>query len=367
MKKSAFVLSMTGFLGGGEIFLIKLASLLHDQVRLSVISPAVPSLREALVQADAEFVELGASGGMALRWQFLRWLWRQRSSIREGGVPIILNGRGAAYLAPLVRMSVGVAPIIIAHTELSMRSLDPKEVLYGIAARFASHVITVGEFVATQHKQRWAGLSVESIRNWIVLGSHGTSRRTQNVTDGEILYAAVLSRLAPRKGVEDVIAVCAEDDGIVLSIYGDGPMREQLVGVHGDSTRLHFNGHVANVSECLQKYSILISGSYSESSPLALAEGIYAGLLCVVSDIPAHRELLGESYPDELFFPPGDRAALKRALAAARVRLSSADGDDARTVVAAAMSRLRERNSPELARQRYLAVLCRECGEGRAA
>lgn len=368
MRKSVFVLSMTSFLGGGEIFLIKLASLLHGQVRLIVVSPPVPSLQDRLVRAGADLVELRARGGMALRWQCLRWLWRRRSSIRQGGVPIILNGRGAAYLAPVVRLITRRSPVIISQTALSMRTRDAKEALYGVAARSARCVVAVSDSVAVQHHQRWPRLAVTAIPNWIDLqsGADDASRPVSSCV-ADMLHVALVARLASGKGVEDVVAACAEEGGIELHVYGDGPMRDQLWEAGREFAWLHVHGHVDDLPRRLPTHSVLISASHSESFSFSVAEGIQAGLLCVVSDIPAHRELLGESYPDELFFPPGDRTALKRALAAARAQLSSSDGEGARVVVAAAMARLRERNSPELARQRYLAVLCRERGEGRAA
>lgn len=367
MSRDLCLLSTTGFLGGGEIFQIRLARLLYGHMRLIVVSAHLPALRDGISQAGADFVELNARGGMALRWQFLRWLWRQRGSMRARGMPIILNGRGAAYLAPWVRALTGKSPFIIAHTELSMHSHDIKETLYGLAARFAGCIIAVSDSVAAQHRRRWPRLRVEAIPNWIDFDTGGACRAVRSTPAGVTLNAAVASRLAPQKGIEDIIAACMGDSQVELHVYGDGPLHERLVKEYGAPAWLHFYGHVDDLPQRLTVHSVLISASSSESFSLAVAEGIHAGLLCVVSDIPAHRELLGDSYPDELFFPPGDRAALKRALAAARVRLFSLDGEEARTVVAAAMARLRERNSPELARQRYLAVLCRECGEGRAA
>lgn len=367
MNRDLCVLSTTRFLGGGEVFQIKLSKLLCGHMHLVVVSPRLPSLRDDLWQSGADFVELSARGSLALRWQFLKWLWRQRDNMRARGTPVVLNGRGAAYLAPLVRALTGKPPFIIAHTELSKRTHDIKEMLYGVAAHFAGCIITVSESVAVQHERRWPRLRIESIPNWVDFGSGVVEGAARPLPAEVMLNAAIVARLAPQKGVEDIVVACAEEGEIELHVYGEGPMRDQLCEAGREFAWLHFHGHVDDLPRRLPTHSVLISGSYSESFSFSVAEGIQAGLLCVVSDIPAHRELLGESYPDELFFPPGDRTALKRALAAARAQLFSLDGEGARAVVAAAMARLRERNSPELARQRYLAVLCGECGEERTA
>lgn len=358
MKNDVYIFNTTKFFGGGELFQIRLAALLRHHIRLVVVSPPVPSLRSGLAESGAGFIELPARSGLALRWAFLRWLWHQRSAIHASRALIVLNGRGAAYLAPFVRLFSGAAPVIIFHTALSMQSVDIKEWLYGQAARFARCVVAVSDSVAAQHNQRWPDLAVMSIPNWIDLCESSLAGASHNFSSvAETLLVVVVARLAEGKGVEDVVAACRDEEGIELHIYGDGPMRDQLHNMSSQSTWLHFCGHVDDLPRRLPTYSILISGSYSESCSYAVAEGIQAGLLCVVTDIPAHKEMLGANYPNELFFPPGDKAALKKALQVARGLLSKDQGDGARRAVSGALGRIATRNSPEAARLRYLAVL----------
>ena len=358
MNRDAIILSTTNFFGGGEIFQIKLAALLQHHIRLVVVSPFLPKLKSGLAESGAGFVGLPAHGGLALRWALLRWLWRQRRVIRANRTLMVLNGRQAAYLAPMVRLLTGGAPVILSQTALSMRAGDIKESLYGIAARFARCVVTVSDAIAAQHIQRWPGLAVKSIPNWMDDMEGSTAVLPQDdLPFAEIIRAAVVARLAPGKGVEDVVAVCAELQGIELHVYGDGPMRDQFDKMGGQFVWLHVHGHVDDLSRRLPAHSILISGSYSESFSYAVAEGIQAGLLCVLTDIPAHRELLGDSYPEGLFFPPGNRAALKHALQTARTLLVNDHGAGAHRAVSAAMARIAMRNAPAVARQRYLAVL----------
>jgi len=358
MNDHVYVFHASDVIGGGTIFLTRVAALLQSHIRLTVVAPPLPTVESGLAEVGAGFVGLPARGGVSLRWAFVRWLWRERHVIRASRILIVLNGRGAAYLAPIVRLLCGVAPVIISHTELSMRSGDLKESLYGMAARFARCVVAVSDSVAMQHHQRWPALAVESIPNWIELQPGDTAGSAGNLSSmtGKI-HAAVVSRLAPRKGVEDVVAACRDEDGIELHIYGDGPMRDQLRNMGSQFAWLHFHGHVDDLSRRLPTHSILISGSYSEACSYSLIEGIQAGLLCVLTDIPAHREILGDDYPDALFFPPGDVPALRQALQVARGFLSSDAGDCARMAVSMALERITTRNSPEAAKPRYLAVL----------
>lgn len=358
MSTDVCILSTANVFGGAEVFQIRLAVLLRGHARFVVVSPFLPALKRGLAESGAEFVGLPAHGWLALRWALLHWLWCQRHAIRASGTCMVLNGRGAAYLAPMVRLLTRGAPIIISHTALSIRPGDLKEGLYGIAARFARCVVAVSDSVAAQHHQRWPHLPVKSIPNWINL-QPGTPVALRPIVShtGATLDVALVARLALQKGIEDVVAACAEEGAVELHIYGDGPMRDQLRDMGRAFPWLHFHGHVDDLPRRLPAHSILISGSYSESFSFAVAEGIHAGLLCVVTDIPAHRELLGVGYPDDLFFSAGDLMAMKRALRAARARLYKDHGEGARSVVSGAQAHIAKHNSPEVARQRYLAVL----------
>lgn len=358
MKDHVYVFHASAVLGGGTIFLTRMAALLRLHVHLTVVAPPLPTIRSQLAEVGADFVGLPACGGMALRWAYVRWLWGRRRLIRTQRARVVLNGRGAAYLAPIVRIVCGAAPIIISHTELSLRPSDFKEILYGVAARFACCVVAVSDSVAMQHHQRWPGLAVESIPNWVEFQPWALGGQIDSLSyaTGKVC-AAVVTRLVERKGVEDLVTACAEDGGIELHLYGDGPKRSEILDKANVFKWLHFHGYVDDLPQRLSAHSILISASHSESFSYAVAEAIQAGLLCVLTDIPAHREMLGAGYPEELFFPPGDRTALKNALQVARVLLTKDQGAGARRVVSAALARISIRNSPEAAKPRYLAVL----------
>lgn len=358
MSKEICIISTGRVFGGAEVFQMKLAALLRGQdIRLVLVSPSLPELKIGLAKLGQEFVDLPVHGWLGLRWALMNWVWRRRKAIRAKNSLVVLNGRGAAYLAPVLRLLTGSAPIVIAQTALSMRSGDLKESLYGMAARFARCVVAVSDSVASQHRQRWPRLVVQSIPNWIDVGESTMEDGNHSLAPmGKALPVAVVARLAPGKGVEDVLAACRDEDGIELHVYGDGPLRDQLRHLASRLPGVYFHGHVDDLSQRLSAHSVLLSGSHSESFSYTVAEGIKAGLLCVVTDIPAHRELLGADYPNQLFFPPGDIAGLKHALRAARGLLASEHGAGARQAVSKALARIATRNAPELARQRYLAV-----------
>ncbi len=67
----------------------------------------------------------------------------------------------------------------------------------------------------------------------------------------------------------------------------------------------------AELSNVLRTADVFVSASLDEGFNMAAAEAIAAGVTCVLSDIPAHRENYRQSAD---LVPPGDSAALREAL-----------------------------------------------------
>jgi glycosyltransferase involved in cell wall biosynthesis len=101
-----------------------------------------------------------------------------------------------------------------------------------------------------------------------------------------------------------------------LVIVGDGELaadlKEQSRSL-GLSARVRFTGEIPaeDVSACLQAADLFVFPSRWESMGLAVLEAMQAGLPVVASDIPAMREVLGDS---ALLVPPEDAGALALAI-----------------------------------------------------
>lgn len=355
MSEWIYVFSPAQFFGGGEMYLIRLASLLNLQQRFNVVSTASPLLQRGLALSNGTFIKLPNSGGVALRISFLVWLVRSRRLLREQAATIVLNGRGAAYFSPAVKVLTGIKPVVIYHTELSTKRYDIKEWICRAALCFAKSTVAVSETVAAQHVKRWPSLKICVISNWIdnSLNSQISAPIERN---GKLFDIAVVGRLEKNKGVLDILASCLKPDSADINFYGDGSLRQNVEEAAAKAPYIKVRGHVEELWQQLSRHSILLSASYSESFSYSVAEGIYAGLLCVVSDIPAHRELLGPAYPDTLYFHPGDQQGLRVALAVARNYLAQTDGSAAE-IIGLAKARMQSRNGPEQARKAYRAVL----------
>ena len=95
-------------------------------------------------------------------------------------------------------------------------------------------------------------------------------------------------------------AVCALRPATTLTIVGDGSQRAQLEAQtheYGVSANVRFVGFQRDVSKYYAHSRALVSLSRHEGMPNVLAEAVVSGLPVVVSDIPEHRNIVGQGYP----------------------------------------------------------------------
>lgn len=132
-------------------------------------------------------------------------------------------------------------------------------------------------------------------------------RRFAGSTRGARDMVCVSSRALKKNSNIDVVlsgfaAAVQEFPALRLVVAGDGPEREHLqqeaAGLP-DAAEVDFRGRLSEfeMAEVLKKSLIFISLTSSDGASLSLLEAMYAGALCIASDIPANREWLrdGES------------------------------------------------------------------------
>lgn len=78
----------------------------------------------------------------------------------------------------------------------------------------------------------------------------------------------------------------------VLLLLGDGPLRNNLMGITKGNENVIFGGSVLNVSEFLHASDVFVSSSMSEGLPNSVLEAVASGLPVILSDIPQHAELI---------------------------------------------------------------------------
>ena len=125
-----------------------------------------------------------------------------------------------------------------------------------------------------------------------------------------------MCRLQKSKNMQTVIRAFSKNSTKEwkLVIMGDGPYRrelEKMVSTYGIEARVIFTGWVRNMSEkhlsYLAKAHLYVTASHFESFSLSVVEAVASGIFPLVSDIPAHRQLLQD---DKCFFMADDYIGL---------------------------------------------------------
>ncbi len=130
----------------------------------------------------------------------------------------------------------------------------------------------------------------------------------------------LMGRIQETKGMQDVLKVLTPEllGDWKVRIVGDGPFRKELEKIatdNGINNNVFFYGWLEARSkeqlEILASSSIFVSGSYFENSPITLLEAYSSGCNVVVSDIKAHKELMGDK---AVYFDVSDAETIKHAI-----------------------------------------------------
>lgn len=100
-----------------------------------------------------------------------------------------------------------------------------------------------------------------------------------------------------------------EIDMVRLIFIGNGPLKNKCLDLAADTAGIQIMGSVENVTDWLQASDVLVSASLTEAMPNSVLEGMSCGLPVILSDIPAHREILSKNPLAGFFFPPRDVVA----------------------------------------------------------
>lgn len=130
-------------------------------------------------------------------------------------------------------------------------------------------------------------------------------------------------RLALGKGLAHLIEafglVAHDFPEAMVVLVGDGPVRAELerqvnqVGLHPSKVKFVGRVNPKEVCDWLKIADIFTLVSFSEGFACALAEAMSAGLPCVVSDIPANRQLI-DNGKHGFLTPVGDAEAISGAI-----------------------------------------------------
>jgi glycosyltransferase involved in cell wall biosynthesis len=195
-----------------------------------------------------------------------------------------------------------------------------------IAARACDLIISVSE----DHRQKGIqeGVApadkIATVLNGIETDRFGRTstsdaRRMLGLETSEVLIG-VASRLAPKKGVGDLIQafpiIHRRFPNTRLVILGEGPARAELereAQTSGLGDRIYFPGFRDNIPDWLAAFDIVVQPSISEGLSISMLEGLAAGKPMLACDIEGNREVL-RSGQNGLMVPPSDPTSIAAAI-----------------------------------------------------
>jgi glycosyltransferase involved in cell wall biosynthesis len=234
--------------------------------------------------------------------------------------PDVLHSQGlrADYLCA----TLDTCPVRIA-TQRNNPSED-YPALYGtlvgsLAARFHYHtlsklptVVACSQTIAMTNRTR--GYTSTIIRNGVDLSrseklateqEKSEKRRTLNlpITGRLFIYIGPLIR---RKNPEFLLRTFLgrNNSSDILCLLGSGPLLSICQALANNTEKVIAPGFVPNVIDYLHAADVFVSSSHAEGMPNAVLEALNMGLPVILSDIPAHREILN-AYPQagQLYTP----------------------------------------------------------------
>lgn len=183
-----------------------------------------------------------------------------------------------------------------------------------------TQVITCSEFI----KSKLAILGVDNIVRIYTgvdsryftpatLNSKIESRKRLGLPQDSVVFIFI-GYLIKRKNPVTLITAFAKllngnpDINVRLLVMGDGPLMEECQNIY-NGHKIKYIGNQPSTREWLEACDIYISPSYSEGFPTAVLEALASGLICLLSDIAPHEEMVAGVEKKYLFAPGNSDSA----------------------------------------------------------
>jgi len=333
--------------GGGPQHVLAIASWLRARRwRPIVAGPRDGALFDRFRESGIETVELATNRVHPATLVALVRL------VRERRVRLVhSHGKGAGFYGRLVARALGVPAVHTLHGLHFERYGTARRAAYLALERRLSRWTRV--IVNVSRAQEAEGLALR-------LFERGQSRVVVNGVDVARLGASAVEREEARAALGlspsvPVVGCAARFDPVkrldlllaAAARVGDGALRVVLIGRGSEEARLRelaatlglgaravFPGEIVDAARLFRGFDAYAAPSAKEGLPLAVLEAMALGVPVLASDIPAHRELLGDASPGLVAGTPEAFAAgLTELLAdgAARARLAAEQRTRARS------------------------------------
>lgn len=225
-----------------------------------------------------------------------RNIFRLISSIREIGPDIVFTWlHSADVYGYFIKLALpGVRWVMTERN--SYYPSDLRFILRRKLGRFADLIVANSEQGADYWRRTRRTAAIAVIGNIVPRSDRSTPPYSNRVV--------TIGRLEPQKNPENVVRafvkLAERHREMTFAVIGEGSMRarlESVVEASDVSDRISFLGFRKDVLSQIEDARLVVSMSHHEGLPNVLIESADSGRLVIASDIPEHRELLGENYP----------------------------------------------------------------------
>ena len=253
----------------------------------------------------------------------MRALVRLHRLMRAPGVHVAhAHGVRAGALACIASHGTGVSVVVTLHNAPphggAVRWIG--RLLHRIVARSASHVLAVSPDLQALIEHYGA----TSVQRGLIPAEPARSRPAHTTTSDVAAQAQrtpeltclVLARLAPQKGLDDLIDALSliPDQPIRVLVAGEGPLRAHIEQRVADTAApITLLGHRCDTSLLLEQCDVVVQSSVWEGQPVALQEALQAGKAIVATDAGGTRWVVEDA---ALIVPARDPRAIAHALRA---------------------------------------------------
>jgi len=365
---SPYALTRPGGVQGQVIGLSKmLRTLGHD---VTVIAPADPD-RPFPESAGEHFVagpptELHSNGSVAPVALWPAAAARIERFVRKGGFDVVHVHEPLAPMAAYGLVLTDPLPMVGTYHRAGVsRWVLPLKPLVELVGRRLDVRVAVSD-AARETGEHSSGGRFEVLFNGVDMGRFESAVPVHDDHEPRRPTVLFVGRHEQRKGLGVLLdAFAMLERPAVLWVASDGPATEVERRRHPESDRLHWLGMISDdeIAARLAGADVLCAPSlHGESFGMVLLEGMAAGCAVVASDIGGYRMAAGGHAK---FVPPGDKAALSRALGVALADVVEGTGQSAPEARKAAVEHARSWSMESLA-DRYVDVYERAIASYRA-
>lgn len=261
-------------------------------------------------------------------WKVLRWLlllprdvYLILRVIRINGIDLV-HVNGAFFLAPALATKLS-GRALVWHLNDTIVAPRLARVLGTIVKWMADEVVVAAEAVARHYcigrghyRVIYAPVDVVGICRKLSYKQTRAEKRiglvgNWNPLKGLDIFVEAASIVASRSNVRVEFAIA----GSKLQSHAEYEAKiEQLILEKGLQDRIHYSGFVEDIASFLQGLDVLVLSSWSEACPMAVLEGMAAGVPIVATDVGGVRELLSPDTAEAAGFVvrPGDASGLAK-------------------------------------------------------